>query len=82
MTQMVAAKYKRDIVPAPAPTAPPLFRRRTLQDTIVALEEWQDGNINSSILLSWAPEIASACSCRDSGPLFTSTILDIVTTTV
>jgi hypothetical protein len=80
--EMIPAMYKRDAVPAPAPTAPPIFRRGTLQDTIVALEQWQEGGINSSLLLSWAPEIASACSCRDSGPLFTSTIVDIVATTV
>jgi hypothetical protein len=82
VTETSAAMNKREAQPMPDPTTPPILKRATLEETIVALEQFQDGNINSSVLLSWAPEIASACSCQDGGALFTSTILDVVTTTV
>jgi hypothetical protein len=71
---------KREAQPAPAPTAAAVYRRAaSLQES---LQVYHDGSIHSSILLEWAPEIASACSCLDSGPLFTSTVDDVVATTV
>jgi hypothetical protein len=80
ITETGVMMRKRHAQPAPATTATAVYRRAaSLQES---LEEFQDSGFNSTLLLEYAPQIASACSCLDSGPLFTTTVDDVVATTV
>lgn len=83
VTQTNAAMQKRNALPAPEPTKPARLRRVTnVQAAVAALQEWEAGNIDPSALLQWAPAVESACGCLDSGPLFTSTVTEVVDTIV
>jgi hypothetical protein len=70
---------KRQVLTAPEPTKAARLRRATnAQAAVAALQQWEAGNLDPAALLEWAPQVESACGCLDSGPLFTSTITDVV----